>query len=122
MSLQNYLEAQTEAIVHSITSLLAAIRGGAQAPKLDDNLSQIITIVSQIIGILQENLPNSLRGDSEVIVRDLSDNCDKLAQMQISAGEEGNFAKQVKQHMATASFGVAKSLKSLNSLLAGIPE
>jgi hypothetical protein len=34
------------------------------------------------------------------------------------AGEDG-FTKQTKQAMAAASFGVAKSLKQLNSLLQG---
>lgn len=105
--------------MHSITALLAAIRGGAQAPKLEENLSQIITIVSSIVAILKDNLPSSLRQDSEPIIDDLAKNCEKLIELQNSASEGGqSFTKQIKQQMATASFGVAKSLKSLNSLLA----
>ena len=121
-SLQNYLEAQTDAIVQSITALLAAIRGGAQANKLEENLSQIITIVSSIVAILRENLPSSLHAEAEPIVTDLSDNCDKLIDLQntaTGAGGQQTFSKQTKQQMATASFGIAKSLKAMNGILSG---
>lgn len=121
--MQNYLESQTEAIVHSITALLAAIRGGAQPIKLQENLSQIITIVSSIVQILQDNLPSNLYEESKPTIQELSSNCDKLIELQNSADASGpggtqTFSKQTKQAMATASFGVAKSLKSINSLLA----
>ncbi|KAK9899371.1 hypothetical protein P389DRAFT_194371 [Cystobasidium minutum MCA 4210] len=123
--LKNYLESQTEAIVHSITALLAAIRGGAQPMKLQENLSQIITIVSSIVQILQDNLPSDLHEESKSTIQELSANCDKLIELQNSAESTGpggtqTFSKQTKQAMATASFGVAKSLKSINSLLASV--
>lgn len=115
---QNYLENQTEAIVHSITALLAAIRGGAQPVRLQENLSQIITIVSSIVQILRDNLPSNLQEESEPTIQELSSNCQKLIDLQNSAeGASQTFSKQTKQAMATASFGVAKSLKSINSLL-----
>jgi hypothetical protein len=118
LDLQNYLEAQTEAIVQSITALLAAIRGGAQANKLEENLSQIITIVSSIVAILRENLPSALHSEAEPIITDLSDNCDKLVDLQNTANGPGaTFSKQTKQQMATASFGIAKSLKAMNGIL-----
>lgn len=106
--------------MQSITALLAAIRGGAQANKLEENLSQIITIVSSIVAILQEKLPAALHAEAEPVVNDLADNCDKLVELQNTAsapGAAGAFSKQTKQQMATASFGIAKSLKSMNSIL-----
>lgn len=107
--------------MQSITALLAAIRSGAQANKLEENLSQIITIVSSIVAILKENLPSALHGEAEPIINDLSDNCDKLVDLQNTAtGPGGTFSKQTKQQMATASFGIAKSLKSMNGILSQV--
>ncbi|SGY30973.1 BQ5605_C002g01197 [Microbotryum silenes-dioicae] len=120
---RNYIENQTEAIVHSIQSLLGAIRGGAQAEQLNENLTQIITIVSSIVAISRDALPLHSRPESEGILRDLAENCDRLSEMQSLAASGGGpnstaFNKQTKQSMASASFGVAKSLKQLNGLLA----
>ncbi|SCV68762.1 BQ2448_883 [Microbotryum intermedium] len=124
--LKNYIENQTEAIVHSIQSLLGAIRGGAQAEQLNENLTQIITIVSSIVAISRDALPLHSRREGEGILQDLAENCDKLSEMQSLAASGGGgvgpnstaFNKQTKQSMASASFGVAKSLKQLNGLLA----
>ena len=93
--------------------------------KLQENLSQIITIVSSIVQILQDNLPTDLQEESKSTIQELSANCDKLVELQNSAEGTGpagtqTFSKQTKQAMATASFGVAKSLKSINSLLASV--
>jgi len=119
---QAYIENQTEAIVHSIQSLLSAIRSGAQASELQENLTQIITIVSSIVAISQEALPRTLTAAEEqqgsAILQDLTRHCDQLSEMQSADhAAPGAFNKQTKQAMAAASFGVAKSLKSLASLL-----
>ncbi|KAI5481540.1 cell polarity protein [Pseudohyphozyma bogoriensis] len=114
--LKNYLENQTEAIVHSIQSLLSAIRSGAQGEQLNENLTRIITIVSSIVAISKDALPESARAEGEDILHDLTDNCDKLSDMSQSSAT-AIFDKQTKQAMASASFGVAKSLKALNALL-----
>ncbi|KAL8280977.1 hypothetical protein RQP46_006656 [Phenoliferia psychrophenolica] len=114
--LKNYLETQTEAIVHSIQSLLTAIRSGAQGEQLNENLTQIITIVSSIVAISKDALPDESRAEGDDILRDLADNCDKLSGMSQSSAT-AVFDKQTKQAMASASFGVAKSLKALNALL-----
>ncbi|KAK4705575.1 protein SPA2, partial [Phenoliferia sp. Uapishka_3] len=108
--LKNYLENQTEAIVHSIQSLLTAIRSGAQGEQLNENLTQIITIVSSIVAISKDALPDASRSEGESILQDLTDNCDKLSGMSQN-GSSAVFDKQTKQAMASASFGVAKSLK-----------
>lgn len=115
LRMQAYIENQTEAIVHSIQSLLSAIRSGAQSSELNDNLTQIITIVSSIVAISQEALPAEARGEGDAILQDLTTHCDKLSEMQ--SHDAGAFGKQTKQAMAAASFGVAKQLKALNALL-----
>ncbi|CAO1631607.1 unnamed protein product [Parajaminaea phylloscopi] len=111
--LRNYIEVQTEAIVHSIQALLSAIREGAQGVQLNENLVQITTIASSIVAISRENLPDSSRQDGEAILLDLQENCDRLSEMQTRP----QFDKTAKSAMASASYGVAKGLKALNGLL-----
>lgn len=110
--LRNYIEVQTEAIVHSIQALLSAIREGAQGVQLSENLTQITTIVSSIVAISKGNLPAKSKSEGEKILDELTDNCEKLSEMQ---GQEV-FDKSTKSTMASASYGVAKGLKALNVL------
>lgn len=111
--LRNYIEVQTEAIVHSIQALLSAIREGAQGVQLNENLVQITTIASSIVVISRENLPPSSREEGESILGELQENCDRLSEMQTRP----EFDKSAKSAMASASYGVAKGLKALNGLL-----
>ena len=132
--LRNYIEVQTEAIVHSIQALLSSIREGAQGNQLNENLTQITTIVSSIIAISKDNIPrakvsaahNKLAAvttgapagasadvNGEKILKELSENCEKLIEMQMV----GKFDKLTKSNMASASYGVAKGLKALSGLL-----
>ena len=103
---QAYLETQTEAIVHSIQALLSAIRSGAPPQQLSQNLNEIIAIVSSIIAVSRDNLPpgEDVRSQGLAILRDLSDNCDRLTENQST----DTFSKAAKQSIASASFGVAK--------------
>ncbi|SJX64926.1 related to SPA2 protein [Sporisorium reilianum f. sp. reilianum] len=110
--LRNYIEVQTEAIVHSIQALLSAIREGAQGVQLSENLTQITTIVSSIVAISKGNLPAKSKAEGERILDELTDNCDKLSEMQ----SHESFDKSTKSTMASASYGVAKGLKALNAL------
>jgi hypothetical protein len=119
--LRNYIEVQTEAIVHSIQALLSSIREGAQGNQLNENLTQITTIVSSIIAISKDNIPKATAHstsptadlDGEKILQELSENCEKLIEMQMV----GKFDKLTKSNMASASYGVAKGLKALSGLL-----
>lgn len=110
--LRNYIEVQTEAIVHSIQALLSAIREGAQGVQLSENLTQITTIVSSIVAISKGNLPAKNKSEGERILDELTDNCEKLSEMQ----SHPTFDKSTKSIMASASYGVAKGLKALNVL------
>lgn len=111
--LRNYIEVQTEAIVHSIQALLSAIREGAQANQLNENLEAITTIASSIVAISRENLPPNGKDQGEAILDELTENCEKLSEMQAAT----TFDKGTKTAMAGASYGVAKGLKALNALL-----
>ena len=118
--LRNYIEVQTEAIVHSIQSLLSALREGAQGVQLNENLTQITTIVSSIVAISRDHLPNagtpkqeSIATEAERIFAELTENCDRLSDMQSNT----TFDRTAKSIMASASYGVAKGLKALNELL-----
>lgn len=112
LGLQRYLEDQTEAIVHSIQSLLSAIRGGIQGQQLDDHLSEIVTIVSSIVAIAKDNLPADTQAQGSDILRELTSNCDKLADLQ-DRSSGAAFDKATKQAVAGASFAIARSLKQL---------
>ena len=60
-------------------------------------------------------LPPSLRGEGGPLLKDLVANTDRLSEAQEQA-KGGGFDKAVRQAIASASFGVAKSLKSLMKL------
>lgn len=118
--LRNYIEVQTEAIVHSIQSLLSALREGVQGVQLNENLTQITTIVSSIVAISRDNLPHMsgprsrpIAAEAESIFAELTEYCDRLSDMQTDA----TFDRTTKSVMASASYGVAKGLKALNELL-----
>ena len=117
--MQTYLETQTEAIVHSIKELLSAIRSGAPPGQLSSNLTEIISIVSSIVAVSRDNLPpgEDARAHGQSILRDLTENCDRLTEMQVDAGQV--FSKQAKQAIASASFGVAKVRGLLGAPLIG---
>lgn len=101
--------------MHSIQSLLSAIRSGAQGEQLNENLTQIITIVSSIVAISRDALTPPVRDEGDQILRDLTDNCDKLSELQQAGAAV--FTKQVKQSLAASSFSIAKGLRELNRLL-----
>jgi len=113
---KNYLETQTEAIVQSIQSLLAAMRNGAKGSDLEEHLVEIVTIVSSVVAISNENLPRHLRDMGDDLLNELATNCDKLSDLQGTTGG-ATFSKQIKQAVAAASFAIARSLKQLNLLL-----
>ncbi len=113
MHSQGYIETQTKEIVNSISALLSAIREGAQGVQLREHLTQIVTIVSSIVAITNDNIPSAARKEGDRILQALTENCDKLGEMQ----NYTNFDKTTKTTMASASYGVAKGLKALELLL-----
>jgi len=108
--LKPYLEAQSESIVYHIQAVLGGIRQGAQATDLNESLTQIITIVSSIVAVCKDSLPSASTKQGQELLRELSEHCNTLSEAQVMGGE---INKQMRQAMATASFGVAKALKEL---------
>lgn len=114
-NVQPYLNTQSSLLVNSIQNLLAAIRTGNQSPQLNEHLSEVIAIASSIVAVAGNALPSALRGEGDVLLRDLIGNTNKLSEAQESA-KHGGFEKNLRQGIASASFGVAKALKSLMKL------
>ncbi|WWC66645.1 uncharacterized protein I206_100549 [Kwoniella pini CBS 10737] len=117
--LKPYLNAQSSALVNSIQNLLAAIRTNSSPSALNEHLSEVIAIASSIVAVSSNALPNSLRGEGDGLLKDLISNTNKLSEAQENAsqqGSQGGFEKTVRQQIASASFGVAKSLKALMKL------
>ncbi|KAK4686209.1 protein SPA2, partial [Tremellales sp. Uapishka_1] len=114
--LKPYLETQSSALVNSIQNLLAAIRTGLQTPALNEHLSEVIAIGSSIVAVAGNSLPMSLRAEGDGLLKDLVGNTNKLSEAQEAAKSGNGFEKNLRQQIASASFGVAKSLKALMKL------
>ena len=112
MSPQPYLEAQTEAIVYAIQSVLSGVRSPTPPPTLNENLTQIITIVSSIVAVCKDNLPPGAAAQGEDILRELGEHADRLSEVQALA----EVTKESRQIMAKSSFAVANAMKGLMKL------
>ncbi|CCM03578.1 uncharacterized protein FIBRA_05714 [Fibroporia radiculosa] len=110
--LKPYLEAQTEAIVYAIQSVLSGVRSPTPPPTLNENLTQIITIVSSIVAVCKDNLPPSSAQQGEEILRELGEHANKLSEVQAMP----EVTKESRQVMAKSSFAVANAMKGLMKL------
>jgi hypothetical protein len=88
------------------------VRRGALLTELNENLTQIITIVSSIVAVCKESFPPGASQRGAEILREMSENCNKLSEMQATS----EITKSARQSMASASFGVAKAMKELMKL------
>ncbi|RXK37163.1 hypothetical protein M231_05532 [Tremella mesenterica] len=113
--LKPYLNTQSSLLVNSIQNLLAAIRTGSATPALNEHLSEVIAIASSIVAVSTNSLPNSLRQEGDQLLSELVNNTNKLSEAQETA-KRGIFEKEIRQGIASASFGVAKALKALMKL------
>lgn len=111
--LKPYLNTQSSTLVNSIQNLLAAIRTGGQGPALNEHLSEVIAISTSIVAVSSNALPSRLRATGDPLLAELVGNTDKLSEAQQTAANAGGFDKQLRQGIASASFGVAKALKAL---------
>ncbi|KAN0074507.1 hypothetical protein V8E55_011919 [Tylopilus felleus] len=71
--LEPYLEAQTESIVYAIQSVLSGVRTPIPAPTLNENLTQIITIVSSIVAVCSGNVSPASAQQGAKILEQLSE-------------------------------------------------
>ena len=109
---QPYLEAQTESIVYAIQSVLSGVRSPTPSPKLNENLTEIITIVSSIVAVCKDNLPPASALQGNDILRELSEHANKLSVVQALP----EVTKDSRQIMAKSSFAIANSMKGLMKL------
>ncbi|THH29548.1 hypothetical protein EUX98_g4654 [Antrodiella citrinella] len=78
LELKPYLEAQTEAIVYAIQSVLSGVRSPMPSPTLNENITQIITIVSSIVAVCKDSIPPASAAQGEEVLRELSEHANKL--------------------------------------------
>jgi hypothetical protein len=109
---QPYLEAQTESIVYAIQSVLSGVRSPVPPPTLNENLTQIITIVSSIVAVCSDNLPPVSAKQGAELLRELGDHARKLSEVQTLP----EVTKESRQVMAKSSFAVANAMKGLMKL------
>jgi protein SPA2 len=109
---QPYLEAQTESIVFAIQSVLSAVRSPTPPTTLNENLTQIITIVSSIVAVCNDTLPPGSSQQGNEYLKELVEHANKLSEVQ-SLPE---VTKESRQVMAKSSFAIANAMKGLNKL------
>jgi cell division septum initiation protein DivIVA len=110
--LKPYLEAQTESIVYAIQSVLSGVRSPVPPPTLNENLTQIITIVSSIVAVCSDNLPPASAQQGAELLRELGEHARKLSEVQTLP----EVTKESRQVMAKSSFAVANAMKGLMKL------
>ncbi|KAG8829878.1 component of the polarisome [Serendipita sp. 399] len=110
--LKPYLEGQSEQLVQAIQGVLTAVRNPTPSPELNENVTQIITIVSSIVAISRDSLPQSSYDRGLVVLNNLSEHCNKLSEVQ----SERSVTKESRQVMAQSSFAIANSVKELMKL------
>lgn len=79
---------------------------------MNENLTQIITIVSSIVAVCKDSLPPGSAQEGNEILRELSEHANKLSEVQ-SLPE---VTKESRQIMAKSSFAVANAMKGLMKL------
>ena len=106
------MEAQTESIVYAIQSVLSAVRSPTPSPSLNENLTQIITIVSSIVAVCKDNLPPLSAARGGEILQELTEQANRLSEAQSSP----ELNKEERQVMAKSSYAVANAMKELMKL------
>ncbi|KAJ3490007.1 hypothetical protein NLJ89_g11476 [Agrocybe chaxingu] len=98
--------------VYAIQSVLSGVRSPTPSPTLNENLTQIITIVSSIVAVCNDNLPPASAQQGNEILRELSEHANKLSEVQALP----EVTKESRQIMAKSSFAIANAMKGLMKL------
>jgi len=110
--LKPYLEAQTESIVYAIQSVSSGVRAATPSLTLHENLTQIITIVSSIVAVCNNNLPPASAQQGNEILQEMSNHANKLSEVHAMP----EVTKESRQIMAKSSFAAANAMKGLMKL------
>jgi protein SPA2 len=98
--------------VYAIQSVLSGVRNPTPSPAINENITQIITIVSSIVAVCKDNLPPAHAQQGSEILRELSEHATKLSDVQALP----EVTKESRQIMAKSSFAVANAMKGLMKL------
>jgi hypothetical protein len=98
--------------VYAIQSVLSGVRSPTPSPTLNENLTQIITIVSSIVAVCNDNLPPATSAQGKDILRELSEHANRLSEVQTMP----EVTKDSRQVMAKSSFAIANAMKGLMKL------
>ena len=98
--------------MYAIQSVLSGVRSPTPPPTLNENLTQIITIVSSIVAVCKDNLPPASVQQGEEILRELGEHANRLSEVQA----QPEVTKESRQVMAKSSFAVANAMKALMKL------
>jgi hypothetical protein len=108
------LEAQTEAVVFAIQTVLSGVRNAATPTSaLSENITRIITIVSSIVAVCKDSFPTGAGARGEQLLAELSEQANRLSEAIERAGE---LSKEDRQLVARSSFAVANAMKELVKL------
>lgn len=116
---QLYLSGQSSALVNAIQQLLAEIRNGSNPgasnnsnSRLSECLSQVIVVSSSIVSVTASAMPPQHAAEGQPLLDDMMRATERLSLHQNST----DFSKEVRQAIASAAFGMAKSLRALMKL------
>lgn len=109
---QPYLDAQSDSIVVAIQSVLSGVRSPTPPVTLNENITQIITIVASIVAVCKDNLPPGSGTQGREFLRQLSEHANKLSEVQTLP----EVTKEARQVMAKSSFAIANIMKSLGKM------
>ncbi|KAF8638033.1 hypothetical protein AX16_010665 [Volvariella volvacea WC 439] len=109
--IKQYLEAQTNSIVYYIQIVLSGVRSQTPSPSLNENITQIITIVSSIVAVCNSNFPPGAEQQGNEILKELSEHANKLSEAQSQEP-----TKDTRQVMAKSSYAIANAMKGLMKL------
>ena len=96
----------------AIQNVLSGVRSATPSPSMNEDLTQIITIVSSIVAVCKDSLPPASAVNGGAILRELSEHANKLSEVQ----NLREVTKESRQIMAKSSFAIANAMKGLMKL------
>lgn len=97
----------------AIQNVVNGIRSPTPPPTLGENIARIVAIVASIVAVCKDNLPPSSVQQGREYLKQLSDNANKLSELQ--AGPPDTIMKESRQ-VAKSIFAIANIMKSLGKM------
>ena len=96
----------------AIQAVLSGVRNPTPPATLDENLTQIITIVSSIVAVCNDNFPPGSVNEGKETLHELSEHANRLSEVQALP----EITKESRQVLAKSSFAIANAMKALTRL------